>query len=250
MSLKEFKDEYLDLLLSFLWRQWSLLGVGGYADSEDTWIIDPEALLLLSFSITRYDARFFDEILDWLNLNGKYINIQRFKNILKKYPFISNTVLSAVAEKMIHLDPHRKNKWEQLAKLYPNDKEKVLFFAKNGITLPVGNDIDIEFKKHRYHRNNLILRHYSKLFISDKPVSLILKLRALFGLNARSEILSYLADGRTAHPSKIAKDTFYYQKTIQDALVDMRISGGIYCSILGREKNIVSYQKNGQNFSG
>jgi len=243
MQLKEFRDEYLDLLLSFLWRQWSSLGVGGYAESEDNWIIDPEALLLFSFSIARYDARLFDEVLDWLNLNGKFINIQRFKNILKKYPFSSKTVLSAVAEKMIQLEPRRKNKWLQIAKLYPNNKDEVLFFAKNGIALPVGSDVDIDFKKHRYERNSLILRNYSTLFKPDKPVSLILKLRALLGLNARCEILSYLADEKTVHPSRIAKDTFYYQKTIQDALVDMELSGAIYCSTTGREKRYRLLQK-------
>ncbi len=247
MLLNEFKNQYLDLLLSFLWKQWSSLGVAGYVDKEDEWIIDPEALLLLSFSIARYDARLFDEILDWMNVNGKFINIQRFKNILKKYPFISRTVLCAVADKMANIEPRRKNKWQQLAKLYPNNTNEILFFAKNGTALPVGKNVDIEFQKHGFHRNNLELRHYSSLFKSGKAVSLILKSRALFGLNARAEVISYLADGKTAHPSKISKDIFYYQKTVQDALVDMKISEAIYCSIQGREKNIACYKINGQN---
>ncbi len=236
MYLKKFRDEYLELLLSFLWRQWSSLGIGGYAESEDKWIIDPEALLIFSLSIARYDARLFDEILDWLTINSRFINIQRINNIIKKYPFSSKGVLSAVAEKMAFLDPRRKTKWIQLSESYPNNTKEILFFSRDGIPLTAAKDIDIEFEKHSYIRNKLILRKYSKIFNPEKPVSLVLKLRALLGLNARCEILAYLADGRIAHPSKIARDIFYYQKTIQDNLIDMALSGLIYCSISGREK--------------
>ena len=42
-SLKAFKGEYQTLLLDFLWRQWSALGVAGQTRAEDDWIIDPEA---------------------------------------------------------------------------------------------------------------------------------------------------------------------------------------------------------------
>ena len=69
MQLQKFRDHFRELILQFLWRQWSALGVAGYADGEDNWVIDPEALLLFSLSISRYDQRLFDEILDWLTIN-------------------------------------------------------------------------------------------------------------------------------------------------------------------------------------
>jgi hypothetical protein len=81
-SLKTFKDEYQNLVLNFLWRQWSALGVAGQASGEDAWIIDPEALLLLTCTMGRHEPRLFDEALDWLQENGRFINVMRLKRIL------------------------------------------------------------------------------------------------------------------------------------------------------------------------
>ena len=38
-SLTEFRDKYRELLLNFLWRQWSALGVAGHSRSDDPWMI-------------------------------------------------------------------------------------------------------------------------------------------------------------------------------------------------------------------
>ena len=56
-SLKTFREEFLNLLLNFLWRQWSSLGVAGQAGGDDAWTIDPEALLLFTFEVGRSEPR-------------------------------------------------------------------------------------------------------------------------------------------------------------------------------------------------
>ena len=81
--LKTFKQEYQNLLLNFLWRQWSALGVAGQAGGEDVRIIDPEALLLFTCTLGRHEPRLFDEVLDWLRENGRFINVMRLKRILQ-----------------------------------------------------------------------------------------------------------------------------------------------------------------------
>ncbi|MBW2184803.1 MAG: hypothetical protein JRF49_13220, partial [Deltaproteobacteria bacterium] len=83
MSQKSFKEFFLENILNFLWRQWSALGVAGGARTEDKWVIDPEALLVFSLEMARYEPRLFDEILDWLVVNGKWIDIQRLRGIIK-----------------------------------------------------------------------------------------------------------------------------------------------------------------------
>ena len=62
----EFRGYILDRLLDLLWRQWSALGVPGRTTIEERRVVDPESLLLISLTVGRYDARLFDEILDWL----------------------------------------------------------------------------------------------------------------------------------------------------------------------------------------
>src|SRR4030066_2376816 len=83
MSQKNFRQLFLDNILSFLWRQWSALGVLGEARAEDPWIIDPEPLLLFSLEMGRYEPRLFDEVLDWLVINGTWVDLQRLRGILR-----------------------------------------------------------------------------------------------------------------------------------------------------------------------
>ncbi len=94
--LKSFRQEYLDRLLSIIWDQWSTLGVSGRGKQVGRYIIDPEALLLFSSSIARYDARLFDAILEWLRINGRYINVTRLSQIIKREKFAGKAVLRSM----------------------------------------------------------------------------------------------------------------------------------------------------------
>ena len=96
-SLTSFKTQLREALLALLWRQWSALGVSGHARTEDPWLIDPEALLLISTVIARHDARLFDEILDWLQLNADSLNLQRLARLQKDHALGDATVLAAIA---------------------------------------------------------------------------------------------------------------------------------------------------------
>jgi hypothetical protein len=95
--LTDFRTELLDRLLDVLWRQWTTLGVSGRGQ---TWLgptIDPDALLLLSCTIARYDARLFDAMLEWLRINGRFVSVQRIKRVLRDENFSGERVLRAVA---------------------------------------------------------------------------------------------------------------------------------------------------------
>src|SRR3989338_4877445 len=83
MSLENFRETLLDRLLTFLWRQWSALGVMGVARPEEDWAIDPEALLVFSLELARYEPRLFDEILAWLKVNGHWLDTARMRRIIQ-----------------------------------------------------------------------------------------------------------------------------------------------------------------------
>ncbi len=85
--LTNFRTEFLDRLLDILWRQWTTLGVSGRGPTWTGATIDPDALLLLSCTIARHDARLFDAVLEWLRINGRFVNIQRVKRMLKEETF-------------------------------------------------------------------------------------------------------------------------------------------------------------------
>ena len=231
------KDQFQEHIYDFLWQEWSILGIAGVAKSKDIRIIDPEALLLFSLSVCRYEPRLFDEILDWLFQNGHFINVQRLNQIQKKYDFNCGPQLSAIAELLAQKSSYRL-KWSGLAKKYYQKDKEPLFFSKEGNTLPCPMDKDAnpEFLSHGLKRGQINLRGYSQAFDLQSPACLLLRLRALLGINARAEILCLLASVKEIHPSEAARTTGYYQKTIQTTLVEMAQSGVILTRTSKKEK--------------
>jgi len=235
-SLGRFRESFQELLLDFLWRQWSALGVAGYADSDDPWAIDPEALLLLTCSMGRHEARMFDEVLDWMDVNGRFINVQRLRTILRKEKFSGERVLPAIAGLMSKRAAMLK--WRRLAQEADTDRDREsLFFLKSGEPMPMVGQPDEYFQRYGLLRGKLEFRGHSQPVRTALKTNIIYKLRALFGVNARCEILLYLLTHESAHPSRIARETYYYQKTVQDTLVDMTCSGLIQVRSTGREKH-------------
>jgi len=235
--LIKYKDKFQDEVFEFLWRQWSTLGVAGITESKDDRVIDPDTLLLFSLSVCRYEPRLFDEIIDWLSQNGHLINVQRLQQVQIKYDFDCGPQLSAIAERLSKTSKY-KLKWSGLAKKYHEKPAKPLFFDKKGKALPYpkGRDCDLEFLAHGLMRGKINLRDHSGNFDIQNPACLLLRLRALLGINARAEILCLLASVKEIHPSEAARRTAYYQKTIQTTLVDMAQSGVILTRTSKKEK--------------
>jgi len=235
-SLKTFKSEYHELLLNFLWRQWSALGVAGHSRGEDQWVIDPEALLLITCTLGRYEPRMFDEVLDWLQENGWLINILRLKRILRKEKFAGARILAVVAGLMSKGTD--VTKWKQLAKpVGPITEPGPFFFAEDGKPLLVIGEPDAHFAKYGFTRGPVRERGYSQKFRPTELSNLALQLRALVGVNSRAEVVLYLLTHEAAHPSEIAHEAYYYERSIQNTLVDLSQSGVVQLRSSGREKH-------------
>ncbi len=235
--LKISKEQFQEHIFDFLWQQWSTLGVAGVVQSTDDRIIDPEALLLFSLSICRYEPRLFDEIIDWLFQNGQFINVQRLSQLQMKHQFHCGGQLSAIAE-MLCKNSTYKQKWSKLANTYCQDPVEPLFSDKDGNVLPCpkDNEAQREFLRHGIRRGKINLRGYSQSFDTQSPSCLLLQLRALIGINARAEIFCLLASTKEIHPSEAARKTGYNQKTIQTSLIEMARSGVILIKQTNKEK--------------
>ncbi|TRO79091.1 hypothetical protein [Trichloromonas acetexigens] len=235
ISLSEFKKTVLDQLLDLLWRQWTALGVSGYGLSEESRVIDPEALLLLTMTVARYDARLFDEVLDWLEVNGNFMNIQRLQNLVTQSGFQAQAELSAVAE-MLGRKSSVVLKWKKLATKYARKEESPLFFMKDGRPMPTPKECDEIFRRHGLLRPSLQTRGLSQPFPREGMPALLLRLRALFGVNLRCEILCLLGSVDEIHPSRIAKAIGQGPRSTQNVLVEMVHSGVVQVRSSGREK--------------
>ncbi len=235
-SLKDFRHEFQTLLLNLLWHQWSALGVAGQVSAKPRWIIDPEALLLLTCTVGRHDARLFDEMLDWLSPNGWLINVMRLKRILRTETFAGEKALAAIAA--LFAKGTAAPKWRQLAAFAnPPTEAQEFFIGEDGKPLPVLGEPEPHFFRYGWKRGPLRLRGYTQDFRPTDTATLVLQLRALFGISARCEIVLYLLTHAEAHPSQIARDTYYFDRAVQGTLVDMSRSGVIQVRAASRAKH-------------
>lgn len=234
-SLNKFKETVLDQLLAYLWRQWSAIGVSGYSGSEESKVVDPEALLLLTLTVARYDARLFDEVLDWLVVNGDFLNVQRLQSLVKQFDFQATAELSAVAE-LLGQKSSVALKWKKLASKYSHDKKSPLFYMKDGRPMPSPKDCDEIFQRHGFLRPPVKMRNLSQTFPREGLPALLLRLRALLGVNLRCEILCLLGSVDEIHPSLIARLIGQNPRSTQNVLAEMLLSGVVQVRTSAREK--------------
>jgi hypothetical protein len=199
-------------------------------------MIDPEALLLFSTHIARHDSRLFDEILDWLKTNGSWINLQRLGTLHKTGQLGDSAVLAAIADLLCRESTHHK--WKLLLRRTEQPKSPDGSLLQRLFpSIPVLKEPDPVFLKHGLERGKIDLRGMSQSPRPDQPATFLFKLRALFGMQARAEVMAWLLGHEQGHPAEIARDTGYFRGSIQNVLNDLNASGHIGAIRLGREKH-------------
>ncbi len=232
--LKEYRDEFLDRLLDILWDQWTAFGISGHGNSLNQSVIDPEALLIFSSSMARYDARLFDAILEWLKINGRFINVARITQILNKERFTGKPVLQSIVAAASTTE--LESKWRRLIQRTDRKKSEpeMLFHHRDGTALPVVKERDSLFEKYGFIRDSFKERGISHVFNHERSSNLLLRLRAFFGVNARCEIVLYLWLNHRGSPRSMARDCYYFPATISKALAEMEQSGLLFSRNEGR----------------
>ena len=246
-SSTSFREKFQELTLGFLWHQWSALGVAGQARANEERVIDPEALLLLSTTFGRYDPRLFDEVLDWLSKNGGLINLQRLKNLQTTYGIGHPGILAAMAavtgertanlkwrsfsKELTRHDPGSSHRKKGTPFVIPSSPEPLF----PGVPL-IGSP-DALFLKYGWARSKVQLRGLSIAPNPHLPANLLFKLRALWGLQARAEIMACLLCTKATQPAQIADLTGYFPRTVQLALNEMARSGHVLAARANREKH-------------
>jgi hypothetical protein len=223
-------------LLDLLWQQWGLLGVAGHGNREPDWIVDIEALVLVTTSLGRTEPRMFDEMLDWLWANAQCVNVQRLRNIRKKFPLGDARALAAIAEWLSTRTT--LSKWKPLATVMLESKSspEPFFAVQEGETQAMYGELDPVFLKHGYARGPIERREMSRPPNPRRAAALSWKLRSLFGVQARCEFIQWLLTHDSGHPAEIARATYYFSRTVEDTLRELAGSGLVHSTQSGREK--------------
>ncbi len=230
-SLNRFRERLSNLVLNFVLEQWAALGVMATRAPEQAQVIDPEPLLLLTLEVTRHDPRMFDEVLDWLMTNGRWINVSRLSTLFDADRICASEVLGAVAATLSQHD--KTPKWRSLAARLkaPADKAPEALFRKNGQSMFLsGSEQDAVFKSYGLLRTPVQTRGLSAPVLPSltsewTAANFMFKARALFGVSIRADVFSFVVLQGASNPTRIARELGYSQRRVQDALVDMTSAG-------------------------
>lgn len=174
--------------LALTWGAWTQLGVSGLTTTHSDWAVDPEPLVLFTAWLGDSDPRLRDEATDWCVRNWRYLSRTRLRNLLRGQ---SDEVRLAFGEFAATVGKHTGVVW-------PNATE-----ARN-------------FK----------VTGRSVLAPLERPSMAWVRLRAMFGVSARSEILRCLLsrDG-VASVARLATLTGYTKRNVADECETLQLAG-------------------------
>ena len=221
MSLKDYRNELKNALLDLAWAQWTALGVAGHTKEYSASVIDIEALILFTLFIGQHDQRLFDSSQDWLQKNGRFVNMQRLTNLHKKNKCKNANILSYMAANLTTFE--NKLKWDKLAKNTIEVAEAKPLFK--GIPIINGQAKDEIAIQHGLVRNPYKFAGKQTTFNKNNTATLQLKLRGYLGVNSRAEVMLILLCKDYCKNQDIASSTGFSWRSIQDILFEMVYSG-------------------------
>ena len=233
MSLKQFRDKLLDQTLTFLWGEWNSLGVTGIAKQNKNSLLDPEALLVFSLQLGRYEPRLFDEILSWLLENGHWLDVARLRRILQRQKPETTRIVGAALQFCISHSADRK--WKNLEHLCRTIFSKqpkaeftpTLFKEKSGKDYPLTlkNAHDPDFALFHLDRPKIKKLRPSNPVPVNAQRNVRFQLRSLLGVGGRSECILYLLSHDGGRVRDIAEGAGLFWLSVQQLLDDLIVSG-------------------------
>ena len=168
--------------LGLCWGAWSELGVSGWGRTHSDWAIDPESLMVFTSRIGASDPRLRDEAMDWCIKNGRHVSLARLRHLLRD------------------VAPDVRESWGVFA---------ATVNAEAGLTWPGATS-----KQPAYRATNR-----SRLRPFSEPSLIELRLRAMFGIGARTEVLKFFLfnQGATVALSSLADATLYTKRNVAEA---------------------------------
>ena len=228
-SVETFRSDFTERTLSFVWRQWCQMGVSGSVKHADSWVIDPEPLLALTTDFARHDARVFDEAMDWLNVNGEWINTQRLSTILCRDKVGDRAVVGGMASWMTERD--KSLKWRGLtSRMMPEARSPAepLFRFRSTGTPAARSRTDGHFRRYGLLRPPIQTRGLTQPVNMKDPANAMFKSRAVFGTGIRADVMTFLMTSdpsSPAHARHLADVLGYNHIRVQDVLSGLANAG-------------------------
>lgn len=177
------KKELNNLLIDLCWSQWTEFGVAGVVRKYHNTLIAPEELILLTALISEYDPRLRDEALDWCARYHQFISVSRLRVLAKSFGEAVNQPFSEFAAT---LNSVSNANWPLLVPVTP------LKFKPSG---------------------------KSQLPRLELPSLLYLRMRSLFGVGARADLLTFfLVREKATLTAADATEAGYTKRNLADVM--------------------------------
>ena len=189
MTSKHVDTAIRDGASAMCWGAWSELGVSGWGRTHQSWGIDPEPLIIFTAAIGDRDPRLRNEALDWCIRNVRNVSQIRLRNILRMQSDAT------------------KQAWGQFA---------ATVSEQSGIQWP-GSTEPMDFAT----TGKSILRSFIE------PSMVLLRMRAIFGMGARTEVIRSLMFGveHRATAAMLAETTNYAKRNVANACDSLAQAG-------------------------
>ncbi|MEI6786919.1 MAG: hypothetical protein WCL49_00410 [bacterium] len=237
-SVTTFRNEFSERVLNFVWGQWCQIGVAGSTTLKSQWVIDPEPLLAFTTEVARHDARMFDEVLDWLVTNGRWINTQRLTTIVKQNKVGDMAAIGAIASWLS--DKDKSMKWRGLARHMVATEQKrgeALFGAQSGVSAGTTEPPETHFTQYGLLRGPIRSRGMTKAVNMKDPLNIMFKSRAVFGIGIRADVMTYLVTTDGGYARRIAEILGYNHMRVTEVLAGMAEAGMVTVHAAGRTKH-------------
>jgi hypothetical protein len=211
-------------------------------------MIDPEPLLAFTTEVARRDARMFDEVLDWLVTNGRWINTQRLSTIVKQDKVGDMAVIGAIASWMSEKD--KSMKWRGMTRRMVATQQKrneALFTARHEGTVAVFEQPETNFEQYGLLRGAIRTRGMTKAVNMKDPLNVMFKSRAAFGIGIRADVMAYLVATDGGHARRIAEILGYNHMRVTEVLAGMAEAGMVSVHSAGRTKHYRADRQQWQN---
>lgn len=186
--MARFSEQLREHALDLAWSLWAELGVSGWQRSHTSHAIDPEHLILFTSFLGDADPRLRDESTDWCITYGRYVSAARLKNLAQDGP----EVQEAFGRFAATVNAHSNLRWPGASR--PRR------FARTG-----RSDVP-DFRR---------------------PSLIVLRLRALFGVGTRAEIVrAFVADpSASLSAADLAAEAGYTKRNIAEELDALKMAG-------------------------
>jgi hypothetical protein len=229
MQLETFRDAVGAELTAFAWEQWSQLGVFAPSHRSDRVAADPEALLVFTLEIGRRDPRLLDEVLDWLLTNERLISVQRLRNL----------ATDSDDRQLVEGAIGWVARWQPKGRFAPRITE-----AGNDEPAPLFRTLSREVRTPdpAYLAAGLLKpdtepSRKSQAPDTTRPINFAFRLRLLFGVSSRAEVIRYLITNPAPDPSAqmIADAAGFAKRNINETLTALTATNLVTAFELGNE---------------